>query len=511
VTLVQANLSARLTAHINTLLMQKAASFPGLHYFEDAAFYNDIEVLSREASYSPLNLLIWLISTVRYLLIIGGMLLLLGTIGVWLPVLLLIAALPRTYIVSKMQWNIWELVVAKSDDVRRMHYFSHLMLTDTYAKEVRLFGLEPFALDRYRSAFKRFYESTKQARQSQALWSTGLVLLSAAGNVIAFVYVIIQTAAGVISVGSVIVFVQALAYVQQYLGRLGESISALLETLLYIEKFFDFLETSPELPLPDPAHPVTNTPHRIRFENVSFSYPDGREALRDVSFSIHPGETVAIVGENGAGKTTLVKLLARFYDPDSGTIHIDGTPLPQVNLTDWRRQIAVVFQDFNRFALTVRDSIRTGSLHTSPADAEIIIAADRAGFRRTAEKLPQGYDTQLGKQFSGTELSGGEWQKLALSRAFIRRDTAQLLILDEPTAALDPRSEYDIYTRFARLSENKTTLLITHRLASVHMADRILVMKDGALVEQGTHDALLAAGGEYAALWQMQSEKYQND
>jgi ATP-binding cassette subfamily B protein len=506
-TVMQANLSAKLTAHINIMLMNKANSFPGLTYFEDADFYNEIEVLNREGSYSPLNLLLWLLSTMRYLIIIVSMLVLLATVAWWLPFLLIMATLPQTYITAKMQWQIWEIVVSKSQDVRRMHYFRNIMMTDRYAKEVRIFGLKDFCVTHYRDAFERFYEDTRDIRQKQAMTSTGLVLLSAAGNVIAFLYVVAQTLAGVISIGSVIVFVQALAYVQQTMSRLGESISGLLETLLYMEKFFIFMEREPALKVNQPGLPVAAAQSGIRFENVSFSYPDGRKALDSVSLSIAPGEVVAIVGENGAGKTTLVKLLARFYDPESGQILIDDTPLNSLNLTDWRQKLAVVFQDFNRFALPVQDSIRIGDLHAANG---VQHAAEQSGFSEVAARLPDAYETQLGKPFGGTELSGGEWQKLALARAFMRRQDAQLLILDEPTASLDPRSEYEIYKRFAGLSENKTTLLITHRLASIHMADRIIVMKQGRIVEQGTHQELLLQNGEYASLWQMQSEKYQN-
>lgn len=230
--------------------------------------------------------------------------------------------------------------------------------------------------------------------------------------------------------------------------------------------------------------------------------------MTDVSFVLHPGETVALVGENGAGKTTLVKLLTRLYDPTAGSILVDGVDLRELNLDTWRRQIAVVFQDFGRYSLTLAENVALGDIEALDDNSQRTLTAfKKAGLTELLEKFPQKEDTPLGKQFGGTELSGGEWQKLALARAFFR-EKAQLLILDEPTAALDPRSEYEVYRRFVELAQGKTTLLITHRLASVRMADRILVLKAGRLIEQGTHQELLQSGGEYATLWNMQVQQY---
>lgn len=244
----------------------------------------------------------------------------------------------------------------------------------------------------------------------------------------------------------------------------------------------------------------------IAFENVSFRYADGRGALEQVSFTIQPDETIAIVGENGAGKTTLVKLLMRLYDPTEGAITVGGIDLRDLDLVQWRRQIGVIFQDYGRYSLTIRENIGVGDLDVVNDEARQQAAAEKAGLASFIAHLPHGYDTMLGKQFGGTELSGGQWQKLSIARAFARE--SQIFILDEPTAALDPRSEYEIYQHFTELTRGKTTLLITHRLASVRMAHRILVFKDGQLNEMGTHAGLLARNGEYAALWQMQAERF---
>jgi len=258
-----------------------------------------------------------------------------------------------------------------------------------------------------------------------------------------------------------------------------------------------------------PGKPVpTPIKSGIIFENVTFSYPDGRMALAGVSFTVHSGETVALVGENGAGKTTLVKLLTRFYDPTQGNIWVDGKNLKMLDLQAWRQQITVVFQDFCRYSLTIGENIALGDIEALDDLSQLKRAGQKAGIADKIERLPEGYQTPLGKQFGGTELSGGEWQKLALARAFIRQEDSQILVLDEPTAALDPRSEYEVYCRFSELVRGKTTILVTHRLASVRMADRILVLKAGKLIEEGTHEELFQQGGEYATLWSMQAEQY---
>jgi ATP-binding cassette subfamily B protein len=254
---------------------------------------------------------------------------------------------------------------------------------------------------------------------------------------------------------------------------------------------------------------LLTTSFPIVFDNVSFTYPDGRVALDRVSFTLKPGKTVALVGENGAGKTTIIKLLARLYDPSAGKILIDGIDLKKFDLNQWRQQIGVVFQDFCRYSLTVGENIALGDLTALEKLEKLKLAASEAGIADKIDRLEHQYQTLLGKQFDGTELSGGEWQKIAIARAFIREKRSQLLVLDEPTAALDPRSEYEIYNRFSELVQGKTAILVTHRLASVSMCDLIMVLKAGKLIELGTHRELLQKQGEYAHLWQIQAQAYQ--
>ena len=505
---VRGNLGDKLTARINLLLIRKADTFADLSRFEDPAFYDELQLLQQQTSYQPLSLLQTLVDGARSLVTIVAMIGLLAPLGIWVPLVMVIATAPQIIVSLYYEATIWYTLYEKSPQARRMQYYTSVMLTDTYAKEVRLFKLGSLFISRYSSAFQSLHQSMRYLRGKQALWSSGLAILSTAGNGFAFYRIVQQAFRGQISSGNVLLFIQSLAYLQRNFEDLGRSSIEFYSNLLYMRQFFSFMNSEPPMVVQIPGKPAPKfLQSGITFENVCFCYPDSRLALKDVSFTLYPGETVAIVGENGAGKTTLVKLLARLYDPTKGRILVDGVDLKELNLDEWRSHIAGVFQDFGRYALTIKENIALGDLEALENLEQLECAVEKAGMAELIEKFPSKENTRLGKQFGGTELSGGEWQKLALARAFVRTE-AQLLILDEPTAALDPRSEYKVYRRFTELAQGKTTVLITHRLASVQMADRILVMKRGRLIEEGTHQELLHQGSEYALLWNMQAEQY---
>ncbi|BAZ54309.1 ABC transporter-related protein (plasmid) [Nostoc sp. NIES-4103] len=508
VSALQGNLNDKLMAHISLLLMRKANSFSDLSRFEDAQFYDELQLLQQQVSYKPLNLLENLVelgrSFVTLIVIVG----LLVPLAFWIPLVIAIATIPQIVVSSQYGKAIWQTLFENSPQARRMDYYTSVMLTDTYAKEIRLFGLGSFFMERYLQAFQSLHQSMRHLRGKQAFWSSSLAILSASGNGFSFYWVVQKAFRGDFSPGSVLLFVQSLTYFQNNLERFVGHWVDLFENILYMQQFFNFLDSPSTMPLSIPGEKIP-TPIRwgISFEKVDFCYPDGRLALKDISFTLYPGQTVAIVGENGAGKTTLVKLLTRLYDPTTGSIRVDGIDLRNLNLEQWRQQIAGVFQDFGHYALTLGENIALGNLAALERREILRYAIEKADIVKLVEHFPTREDTPLGKQFGGTELSGGQWQKLALARAFVRQK-AQLLLLDEPTAALDPRSEYDLYLRFVELAEGKTTILITHRLASVRMADRILVLKSGHLIEDGTHQELLQRGGEYTALWNMQTQQY---
>ncbi|MEM8718563.1 MAG: ABC transporter ATP-binding protein [Cyanobacteria bacterium P01_G01_bin.39] len=504
------NTNEKLSNHINLLILDKANSFADLIYFEDTNFYNELQLIEEEVNRQPLNLIMFFGNGCQYLLNLMTMLILLLPLGWWIPLLLLATSFPKVYFSFKIQWDIWQTMSRKSPQTRRMKYYSSVLLTDTYAKEVRLFGLGSLFKQRYQEAFADKYRAMRKIRGKQA-WNLSIwEILSAGGNAIAFYRVVIRAVNNQITAGNVLLFIQALNYIQTSLQVLFGEFFSLQEALIFMERLFKFLDSKPtmELIFSDKNIP-TPIASGIVFDNVSFTYPDGRLALDRVSFTLKPGKTVALVGENGAGKTTIIKLLARLYDPSAGQIFIDGIDLKKLDLNQWRQQIAVVFQDFCRYSLTVGENIALGDLTAFEELEKLKLAASKAGIAEKIDRLEHKYQNLLGKQFDGTELSGGEWQKIAIARAFIREKRSQLLVLDEPTAALDPRSEYEIYNRFSELVTGKTAILVTHRLASISMCDLIMVLKAGKLIELGTHQELLQKQGEYAHLWQIQAQAYQ--
>jgi ATP-binding cassette subfamily B protein len=504
------NITEKLSAHINLLILDKANSFADLIYFEDSNFYNELQLIEEEVNQQPFNLLLFFVDGCQYLLSLITMLFLLFPLGWWIPLLLLATSFPKVYFSFKIQWDLWQTMSRKSPQTRRMKYYSSVLLTDTYAKEVRLFGLGSLFKQRYQEAFADKYQAMRKIRGKQA-WNLSIwEIWSAGGNAIAFHRVVIKAVNNQITAGNILLFIQALNNIQTSLHILFSYFFSLQEALIFMERLFKFLDSKPTMDLTFSDKKIP-TPIRsgIIFDNVSFAYPDGRLALDRVSFTLKPGNTVALVGENGAGKTTIIKLLARLYDPSAGKILIDGIDLKKLDLNQWRQQIGVVFQDFCRYSLTVGENIALGDVTALEKLEKLKLAASKAGIADKIDRLEERYQTLLGKQFDGTELSGGEWQKIAIARAFIREARSQLLVLDEPTAALDPRSESEIYNRFSELVTGKTAILVTHRLASVSMCDLIMVLKTGKLIEQGTHQELLQQQGEYAHLWQIQAQAYQ--
>ena len=504
------NVIEKLSAHINLLILDKANSFSDLIYFEDAHFYNELQLIEEEVTRQPLSLILFFGNGCQYLLNLITMLVLLFPLGWWIPLLLLCTSLPKVYFSLKIQWNLWETMSKKSPQSRRMKYYSSIVLTDTYAKEVRLFGLGSLFKQRYQEAFADKYQAMHKIRGKQAWNLSAWEVLSAGGNAVAFYRVVVLAINKQITAGNILLFVQSLNSIQTSLQILFGEFFGLQEALIFMERLYKFLDSKPTMDLTVSNKNIPNPiASGIAFDRVSFAYPDGRQALDRVSFTLKPGQTVALVGENGAGKSTIIKLLARLYDPSAGRILVDGIDLKQLDLARWRQQIAVVFQDFCHYSLTVGENIALGDLTAINKLDRLKLAATKAGIADKIDRLEHQYQTLLGKQFDGTELSGGEWQKIAIARAFIKEKRSQLLVLDEPTAALDPRSESEIYQGFSELVRGKTAILVTHRLASVSMCDYILVLKAGKLIEQGTHQELLQQQKEYAHLWQMQAGAYQ--
>lgn len=506
VQLLQANVAELFTAHVNLELMRKSEDLVGLDLLEDPRFHDDLQVLREGARNRPLNMLVMLVFSVRNLVGTASLTALLATLGWWVPLIIVATAFPYSIATLRLQEVGWNALLSRSPEARRMEYESRTALSYENAAEVRLHAMLPWLRSRYQTSFVSAHETMKVARARQALGVLPGITFSVAVAVGLFAWSVFEASRGALTIGAVVIVVQGLARMQNEVISLADSTGTLFERLLFFQKYFEFMDTQPAVRNPLQPQPMPEEPLTIRFEQVSFTYPDGRPALHDVSFEIAPGETLAIVGENGAGKTTLVKLLMRFYDPTVGRITVSGIDLRQLDITAWRARVGAVLQDFGRYSYTMAENVALGVDPTSVDKQKAAYALSEAGLDGLLTQFEAHADQALGKEFGGTELSGGQWQKIAIARALYRE--ADLLILDEPTAALDPRSEHELFERFAAMTRGRSVVLITHRLASVRMADRVLVMKQGDLVEDGTHEALLARRGEYAELWWMQAERY---
>ena len=495
------------TLHVNQRLMRRMTELQGLDVLEDPQFHDDIEVLQGGASHRPLNLLSTLVYALRGVVAAVSVAATLLLVGWWVPLVVVAGLLPLLSRQMAFYRLGWSLFIQNTPEAREVNYLSRVALRHEYAKEVRLYGLAPH-LQREALTRTRAYQNTLRAQRTRGLLALlpfeALSLLVTGGL---FAFVVAQAQAGRVGAGSVALVITALAALRQELSRLTELSSSGTQHLNWFAKLDAFLNApggvqNPAQPRPLPADGA------ITLKNVSFAYRDQPPALRDVTLTIPAGQTVAIVGENGAGKSTLIKLLLRYYDPTAGRILIGTgaaqTDLRDLDLNDWRAGVAAVFQDFARFEWTLRENILLGQ----PQDDARLNAAVQGSGLNTVLTDTRTLDTRLGQAFGGADLSGGQWQKLATARALYKG--ARVLILDEPTAALDPRSEAEVFGTFAALARGRTTLLVTHRLGSVLMADRILVMKAGQIIEDGTHAALLARGGEYADLWALQARQYED-
>ena len=392
---------------------------------------------------------------------------------------------------------------------RELEYIRQTGASVETAKEVKIFGLHDFLIGRFRELSDKFYLANRGLAIRRAGWGSVLTALGTLGYYVAYAYIAWRTVRGEFTIGDLTFLAGSFRRLRQLLEGLLVGFSQVAGQALYLDDLFSFFEIEPEITSPAAPRPF---PSPVRegfvFEGVGFRYPGAeRWAVRDLSFTLQAGEVLALVGENGAGKTTLVKLLARLYDPDEGRILLDGHDLREYDLDVLRQNIGVIFQDFVRYHLTAAENIAVGQIEARHDRARIVEAARRSLADDVIAKLPKGYDQVIGKRFkNGVDLSGGEWQKVAIARAYMR--DAQLLILDEPTAALDARSEFEVFQRFKELSAGKTAVLISHRFSSVRMADRILVLADGRVEAVGTHGELLAQRGRYAELFELQAAGY---
>jgi ATP-binding cassette subfamily B protein len=507
VSLIDSLLSERVSNASSVRLMQHAAKLD-LEDFEDAEFQDQLERARRQTS-GRMTLMGQLFSQAQDIVTVVSFAAGLIIYAPWLIVLLLLALVPAFLGEAHFNAQSYSLDYARTPERRELDYVRQTAASVETAKEVKIFGLNTFLIDRYVRLATDFYAANRRLALRRASWGGLFTAMGTIGYYLAYAYIVWRTLTGEFSIGDLTFLAGSFRRLRTLLEGLLASFSSTAGQALYLDDLFSFFEVKPEILSPDDPRPF---PQPIRqgfvFEDVGFRYPGAeRWAVRHLSFTLNAGEVVALVGENGAGKTTLVKLLTRLYDPDEGRILLDGHDLREYDLDALRGNMGVIFQDFVRYNLSAADNIAVGRIEARDDRARIERAASRSQADEVIAKLPAGYEQMIGKRFrNGVELSGGEWQKIAIARAYMRE--AEVLILDEPTAALDARSEYEVFRRFKELSHGKTAILISHRFSSVRMADRILVLADGKVEAAGTHEELVSRPGRYAELFELQAAGY---
>lgn len=500
-------LSERFTNATSIRLMEHAAELD-LEDFEDADLQDKLD-RARRQTMGRMSLMGQLFGQAQDAITVLSFAAGLLAYAPWLMVLLAVALVPAFIGESHFNALNYSLNFQWTPERRQLEYLRQMGASVETAKEVKIFNLNRFFIERFRTLSEKFYQANRRLAARRAAWGTVLAALGTLGYYVAYAYIAWRTVRGDFSIGDLTFLAGSFRRLRQLLESLLTGFSQVAGQALYLDDLYSFFEIEPEIRSKPGALPV---PAPIRrgfvFEGVGFRYEGSeRWALRGLSFELHAGEVLALVGENGAGKTTLVKLLARLYDPDEGRILLDGRDLRDYDLDDLRANIGVIFQDFVRYHLTAAENIGVGQIDAMGDRARIERAARKGMADEVVAGLPRGYDQVIGRRFKdGVDLSGGQWQKIAIARAYMR--DAQVMILDEPTAALDARSEYEVFERFKELSDNKTAVLISHRFSSVRMADRILVLADGKVEASGTHAELMAQGGRYAELFELQAAGY---
>ncbi len=505
--LCQSLLRAQLGQRVNVMILEKALTLE-LAQFEDSEFYDKLTRARREASSRPLSLVTRTFGLGQNAISLLSYGTLLFRFSPWAVLVLVLAGLPSFLAETKFSGDAFRLFRWRSPETRMQLYLETVLAREDHAKEVKLYGLGPLLLQRYRDIFHTLYRADRNLTIRRDSWGFGLGLLGTLTLYGAYGWIAMSTVIGRITLGQMTMYLMLFRQGQSAVAAMLSAIGGMYEDNLYLSTLYEYLET------PVPA--ATGATRRgakpddgIRFEQVSFSYPGAAEpALHDINLHIRPGESLALVGQNGSGKTTLIKLLTRLYAPDRGRILLDGTDLREWDESTLLQRIGVIFQDFARYQMRVGENVGAGDVSHFDDAQRWREASDKGMASEFIDSLPAGFDTQLGKWFrDGRELSGGQWQKIALARAFMR-SRADILVLDEPTAAMDAQAEARIFEHFRELAGGRIAILISHRFSTVRMADQIIVIQDGRIIEHGSHEQLMAQDGHYAHLFSLQAQGY---
>ena len=501
-------MSLQLTTHVNTLIIQKAISLD-LQFFEDPVFYDLLQNARRQSDSAALSIVTSTMQIAQQSITLVSLIALLVRFSPFLALVVFAAAVPSFLSDTQYAEMSYRMVYRRAPEMRLLSYLEMLLTGSETYKEIKLFGLGEPLLQRFKTLFAGFYKEDMNVARKRTLAGLGWGVLSSLAYYGSYVWVIYRTIIQAVTIGDMTMFLSIFRQSQNSVSALLDSFNSIYENNLYLDNLLNYLKITPKLT--NPAEGLTAPApikEGIEFRGVSFKYPGSDVfVLKDINLFIPPGESIALVGLNGAGKTTLVKLLTRLYDPSEGAIFLDGRDLREYDLTSLHQRFGVIFQDYGRYQFSVRENIGFGQIDEVDNLPRVREAAERGGADKVVAELPDGYETILGRRWEkGLELSGGQWQKIALARAFMR--DAEVMILDEPTSALDAEAEYEIYKRFRELMRGRIAVLISHRFSTVRMADRIVVLSEGRILEAGSHAALMQSGGPYAHLFNLQAEGY---